>query len=298
MEGWLEAESGGTPISVNPRAPALGTRCCLPGAPRPVAGGEHRVSLSTGMLENGWVQPRAEWMRILCPRRCPGSLPAATLVPRRGQPDLRGNLLPYHRATPSCSPSARCRLPLLWQGGCQAGPGQLSVSYRAGGCRAKGTGLCLAAGDRWILAHGGYKEFPGAAAQQAGRGGTRPGPRCWLTGCPKSRSGAGAHGARPLQLCCAEQPSSSLAIAGAGSRERSRHLHFRRLFSGAGEKPRRDEIVTKETRETGPGAGKRWAVRRGEGRAHKAPGPTHQRCLWAPRTCPSTQHSPARLGGQ
>lgn len=38
---------------------------------------------------------------------------------------------------------------------------------------------------------------------------------------------------------------------GAGSR----HLHFRRLFSGAGEKPRSDEIVTKETRKQGPATG-------------------------------------------
>lgn len=106
-------------------------------------------------------------------------------------------------------------------------------------------------------------------------------PWCCVTAGRKRRDGAEAsvladrmaqilqwcHGARSLQLCCAEQPGSSLALVGAGSREESRHLHFRRLFSGAGEKPRRDEIVTKETRETGPSAGKWWAVRRGEGRA-------------------------------
>lgn len=152
----------------------------------------------------------------------------------------------------------------------------------------------MAAGDSWILAHGRVQVVSWCC--QAG-GGTRPGPQCWLTGWPKSRSGAGVHGARPLQLCCAEQPGSSLAIAGAGSREGSRHLHFRRLFSGAGEKPRRDEIVTKETRETGPSAGKWWAARRGEGFL-KDPGPTHQHLLWAPRTCPSTQRLPTILRRQ
>lgn len=59
---------------------AIGPRSSLPGAvPRPVTGAGHSVPLSTGMLENGWVQPWAGWMRTLCPGRCP-PLP----VPARG----------------------------------------------------------------------------------------------------------------------------------------------------------------------------------------------------------------------
>lgn len=103
--------------------------------------------------------------------------------------------------------------------------------------------------------------LPHSRQEEEGRG---QGLGAGSQGGPNPAVVAGAHGARPLQLCCAEQPGSSLAIAGAGSREWSTHLHFRRLFSGAGEKPRRDEIVTKETRETGPSAGKWWAARRGE----------------------------------
>lgn len=117
-----------------------------------------------------------------------------------------------------------------------------------------------------------------------------PGPR-W----PSPRSGAGGGmGSGPYS--CAE--AGSLAPAwpppGAGSREGSRHLHFRRLFSGAGEKPRSDEIVTKETRETGLSSGQWGAAGKGEEKAFcKAQGP---RPPLAPKNL-SAQHAPARLGG-
>lgn len=124
-----------------------------------------------------------------------------------GQPDLWGNLLPCRGATPSSRPLPAPRLHFLFRGGCRAGPGQLWTSYRVGGSRTKGTGLYLAAGGSWILAHGGVKEFPGAASQQGGRGGTGPRPRCWLTGWPKSCSGAMG----PGPYSCAVQ--SSLAPA-------------------------------------------------------------------------------------
>lgn len=101
------------------------------------------------MLGNGGVRPWAGRMPTLCTRRCSAlpcpccsPLSAATLVPRRGQPDLWGTLLPCHGATPSCSPSACSRFNFLFLGGCRAGPGQLRVSYRVGGYRAKGPGLC------------------------------------------------------------------------------------------------------------------------------------------------------------
>lgn len=179
------------------------------GCPRPIVGGGHNVPLSRGMLENGWVQPWARWMRTLCPRRCPAlpvpaRAPAAAHCPRRpwshgGQPDLWGNLLSCRGSTPPAHPpSARSRLRSLFLGGGRAGPGQLRGGYRVGCYRAKGTGLCLAPGDSRILPHGGAQGGSWRCLTAGRKRRDEAGASVLAQRGPKSCSGAGARGARPL----------------------------------------------------------------------------------------------------
>lgn len=218
----MGAESGGTRRSVQPRPPgavlhAVVTQSCLPGAAPPLRGwGAQRAPLY-GDAGEQLVQPRAERMRTLCPRRCP-ALPGVLLQltahghagPVAGQPDLWGNLLPCRRATPSSRPlpapsSIFCFREAvgLARGSCRRATGLVAT-----GPKGQGSIWLQGTAGYWPMA--GYKRVPWRCLT-AGRKRRDGRPPRWLTGWPKSRSGAGAHGARPLQLCCAVQ--SSLAPA-------------------------------------------------------------------------------------
>lgn len=243
-------------------------RCC-PASSR--CGAQHfplhgdageRLGPATGCVDADPLSSTLPSPACPCPGSCCSSLSAATPLPRRGQPDLWGNLLPCRGAFPSCSPSARSRLRFLFLGGCGLAAGLVATGPKGqlSGCRGQlDTGPWWGTRSSLVLPH--------SRQQEEGRG---RGLGAGSQGGPNPAVVQGPMGPDPYS--CAVH--SSLAPAwplGAGSREGSRHLHFRRLFSGAGEKPRRDEIVTKETRETGPSTGKWWAARRGEGKGPNRP---------------------------
>lgn len=193
MEARLGAESGGTRRSVQPRPPgavlhAVGTRSCLPGAAPPLRGwGAQRAPLY-GDAGEQLVQPRAERMRTLCPRRCP-ALPGVLLQltahghagPVAGQPDLWGNLLPCRGATPSSRPlpapsSIFCFREAvgLARGSCGRATGLVAT-----GPKGQGSIWLQGTAGYWPMA--GYKRVPwccltAGTKRRDGR------PPCWLTG--------------------------------------------------------------------------------------------------------------------
>lgn len=104
----------------------------------------------SGMLEEGWIQPRAERqpeLGTLCPRRCPSparSCPLSCCSSAVPGPH-GGNLLHRLQGHP-LSPALRpLPAPFLFQEGsnnplarCRASPGAAGVGEWVGGCQAKG----------------------------------------------------------------------------------------------------------------------------------------------------------------
>lgn len=310
MEGWLGAERGGTPCSVDPRPPgavlrAVGMRSSLPGAaPAP-----------------SWVEgttfpsPRGCWRRagsshgldgcgpfVLDAAQPCSSLPGLLLqLTIRGDPGPTGG-------SPTCGVTSflAAGQPLLLTHPLPA-PGSVlyfwgAVGLARGSCGGA-TGLVATGpkgqGSVWLQGTAGYcpmaghKEVPGAVSQQAGRGGTRPGPRCWLRGGPNPAVVQGPVGPGPYS--CAVQSSlapaspSRVLAAGKGAGISTFGGYFQVLERSRGEmrlSPRRPE-------KQGPALGNGGLREGREGlstrpRAHTS----------APPLGPSTQHSPTILGGQ
>lgn len=130
---------------------ALPTPVLPPARPAAGAGGGYsNPPPPSGMLEEGWIQPRAERqpeLGTLCPRPCPSparSCPLSCCSSAVPGPH-GGNLLHRLQGHP-LSPALRpLPAPFLFQEGsnnplarCRASPGAAGVGERAGGCQAKG----------------------------------------------------------------------------------------------------------------------------------------------------------------